>query len=324
MGQYSLSGLAMLSGLGEAINLSGSDLMPAGSQVVTQFTSDNVVSDWSASRVRTALLAKGLDYKSWNRSGTGPARHTVKVALEQPMYTSQVQARIAEVFQAQGGRGARAFSSNSPYGTRPTSGPHAGDSGGTSSGGGLPSGGIATSDACRARGGVCRDINAMPIRGNEQIVRGLCAGASNIVCVVPRSSSSGGGGGGGGGSPAPDTGGAPAFAPGIPGQMDWGSWVLVGGSVLFLGAVVFAMVKKRRAQRAQMAVANGRRRNSSGAYRVTGPRKVKDGWVIRFWEPMATKSTEWFYATKGEAEEAKKMVMSWAAPSSWQLRPRNR
>lgn len=129
---------------------------------------------------------------------------------------------------------------------------------------------------CRARGGVCRNITTHPVQANEQMVRGLCTGPSNIVCVIPRAPAPTPGGGtgprpgsGGGGSrPAPPIVPAPAFEPGIPGQMDWGSVVLVGGSVLFLGAVFFAVVKKRRAQRAQMAVANRRRRRRNRRSRV--------------------------------------------------------
>lgn len=116
------------------------------------------------------------------------------------------------------------------------------------------SGTVGTSDACRARGGVCRDINRNPVQANEQIVRGLCTGPSNIVCVVPRR-----GGGTGGGSPSPGGGAAPPpiTPPGTEaGAFPWDKAILIGGASLFVLALVFTVVKKRRQARQLHALAS--------------------------------------------------------------------
>lgn len=114
---------------------------------------------------------------------------------------------------------------------------------------------------CYARAGVCRDITREPPTRFDTVVRGLCSGPANIVCVIP------GGALRPGGPPAPaptprPSGGAPA--PGTPlpppppaaPTPDWGQYVLIGGAVALGAAVLLVLAKTVKSRRMARAVAS--------------------------------------------------------------------
>ena len=229
---YTLSGLAALGALGAPATSSG-----LGDQysVVAYATG----TEKRKAEISPHMNAMGLRVMSWPNPGRvgDEWRYTGKVLTTVAMNATAVKAAVITALVRSG---ADPRTVTVTLLTWPIEG--SGGSGGA----------IATSDACRARGGVCRDINAQPVRANEEVIRGLCTGPSNIVCVIPRRASTGGGGGGssGGGTPSPVS---PVVDRG--GSFDIGKAVLIGGASLFALALIITLVKKKRASSSMRAAA---------------------------------------------------------------------
>lgn len=259
-------------GLGE-VALGPGDIVPAGTQVLVSFQSDNAIpASWAT--LDSALSHHQLDGKSWIRTPSAPFRHTVKVQVERAMSRGEIGAAIITVFRSYGGTGARSFVYKAPYlpsdfftrGSAPTSS------------GGSPQ--PVQSRPCVDAGGRCYDYSRPPANlPPGRWVSGKCADVEGLQtrCYVPASAPTTAGG-----SPRPSQqpttpdelrmASPPIFGRGAGNGFDPAKAFMVSGLVVLGGVLVYlgwTQWKKRKSMSAAVArtparalprTTNGRRR----------------------------------------------------------------
>lgn len=250
-----------------------SDVFPEGTQFWVNITAGG--SEVRRGDIELKLSRRGINVQSWpapdHRTDSMEYVYRSRVKIQRNMSFGGVHDAVLAAFREAGGRAGDSTLAPA-YGARPVGGspPEARPSAPSPSETRPPR--IETSAACRARGGVCRDINAHPVQANEAIVRGICSGPANVVCVVSRASAPAPSGDGtrrpsgetrppGGTRPPPGGRDAGAAAPPVWGgaggeEVDWGKVVLWGGvaAIGLTGVLLIARYfKQKRAAKSLQA-----------------------------------------------------------------------
>lgn len=249
-------------GLGE-VALGPGDVVPAGTQVLVSFQSDNAISaSWAT--LDSALSHYQLDGKSWIWTPSAPFRHTVKVQVERAMSRGEIGAAIISVFRSYGGTGARSFTYKAPYlpsdfFTRGSAPPPPSP---PTAAGPVP----VQSASCTNMGGRCYDFSRPPSNlPAGQWVRGKCDDVPGLQtrCYVPASAQARRPGGAPPATPADEIRMAspPIFGSGSGEDIDPAKAFMIGGLVLLGGVLVYVgwtQWKKRRGMQAAVSKTSAR------------------------------------------------------------------